>query len=109
MNTQQKMEVMQAYLDGKTIEIYAGGKYDRFAGEPVWNWKSGDTQPTYRVKSEPRFDWVLLYGDEVASYFPQCTEAEAKKGTILRAERMLVPARKYTLRKLEDMSCAITF
>lgn len=54
MTTQEKIEVMQAYLDGKQIQL----RYDHMliwedllpGCEPIWNWGDRD----FRVKPEPK-------------------------------------------------------
>lgn len=54
--TKQKIEVMQAYLDGKTIQILSNGYWGDWGlyYEPVWNW--GTTE--YRIKPIPIEVWV---------------------------------------------------
>ena len=53
MTTQEQIEVMQAYLDGKKIEIAA--KIDLsfwvVTDTPAWNWE----ECVYRIKSEPKY------------------------------------------------------
>ena len=49
MNTQEKIEIMQAHLDGAVIQSDAKGDTWSDVGNPVWNWYSID----YRVKPEP--------------------------------------------------------
>lgn len=44
--TAQKIEVMQAYVDGKKIQGHVAGEWCDFEGEPNWQWFSND----YRVK-----------------------------------------------------------
>jgi hypothetical protein len=45
---QEKLEIMQAKLDGKTIEIHNAYGWNE-TQSPVWNWADFD----YRVKQEP--------------------------------------------------------
>lgn len=66
MNTKEKIAVMQAWLDGKKIQVdsnYVGIWYE-IVGEPRWNWISN----TYRIKPEevikPSIGW-----DHVAKHF----------------------------------------
>ena len=50
MTTKEKIEVMQAFDDGKTIEMSLGGKSDwEEARNPQWNWLTC----LYRVKTAP--------------------------------------------------------
>lgn len=56
MATQEKIEVMQAYLDGKQIQLKdCDGKWvnwtDAKHREPNWNWETG----SYRIKPEPTY------------------------------------------------------
>jgi hypothetical protein len=57
--TQHAIEVMQAFVNGKTIQSKSGaeGWFDNVA--PAWNWPSVD----YRVKPEPRSAWVAFWTD----------------------------------------------
>lgn len=66
MTTKEKIEVMQAYLDGKQIQTRRlrrdkGGWADwPNEGEPVWDFWSCE----YRIKPEPRIPiegWAVLY------------------------------------------------
>lgn len=54
MNTKEKIKIMQAFEDGKTIEIYER-IYARWSDlsveEPYWNWGASD----YRIKGGP---WI---------------------------------------------------
>lgn len=66
MNTQEKIEVMQAWLDGKEIEVSSirDVTWYEIAGEPNWCWGSS----VYRIKPEkvikPSIGW-----DHVAKHF----------------------------------------
>lgn len=69
--TKKAIEVMQAYVDGKEIEVLvkSGTTTDwtnlkNFRGAPSWNWISND----YRVKRVPREIWVNEYEDYGISY-----------------------------------------
>jgi len=63
MNTKQKIEVMQAYLDGEIIEVAvktvaAGPRWFTFdhRRDPVWDWKGAD----YRIaktNTKPSINW----------------------------------------------------
>ena len=50
MTTEEKIEVMQAYADGKQIEVLHENDWCRVIN-PSWDWKSYD----YRVKPEPKY------------------------------------------------------
>jgi len=68
LNTKQKIEVMQAYLEGKVVQIrYVQGWVDwksEELGEPMWCWSSDE----WRIKPEkvikPSIEW-----DHVAKHF----------------------------------------
>lgn len=49
MTTKEKIAVMQAYEDGKTIQFYSYGEWEDI-DVPAWNWASVD----YRVKPESK-------------------------------------------------------
>lgn len=58
---QEKIAVMQAFADGKTIQVCLQGK-PQDAGDcisPSWNWDMYE----YMVKREPREWWVNVYGE----------------------------------------------
>lgn len=51
MNTKDKIKIMQAWVDGKKIEVFDRGcnDWEVLTTEPNWNWLNGD----YRIKPEP--------------------------------------------------------
>lgn len=61
MNTKEKIEVMKAWLDGETIQMYllehGWRDFLRLAGEPNWNWETNE----YRIKpkevKKPSINW----------------------------------------------------
>lgn len=57
MNTKEKIEVMQAWEDGKTVQAYWDKQWQDLDSkqEPIWNW--GDN--IFRIKPEPKEIWVL--------------------------------------------------
>lgn len=62
MITQEKIAVMQAYADGKTIQVKTlGGEWvDWVLNEPpTWNWKNHE----YRVKPKPKEPTYRPYKD----------------------------------------------
>jgi len=58
MSTEYKIEVMQAYLDGRPIEIKFkpnfGSNWEDLKCDPHWDWNNYD----YRVKEE---QWINIY------------------------------------------------
>lgn len=50
MTTAEKIEVMQAYLDGKQIQIKVGDGWKDIYYEPEWDWGIHD----YRIKPEAK-------------------------------------------------------
>ena len=68
----EKIEIMQAALDGEEIEVYSTRGDDWVkTNVPVWNWDNYD----YRIKPKPLEFWVNIYSDSVLGY---TTEKEAK-------------------------------
>ena len=61
MNTKEKIEVMQAFLDGKKIECKFTSAYtwSVMDGEPKWDWVAND----YRIAPEPKWNWVVVFSD----------------------------------------------
>lgn len=66
MNTEDKIRVMQAYVDGEDVEYRAhGGKWNPLPPKPVWQWSCFE----YRIKEKtpdyinwehinPRLKWM---------------------------------------------------
>ena len=50
MTTKEKIAVMQAYVDGKTVQCMYKGNWVDFVEPPIWNWR--DNQ--YRIKPEEK-------------------------------------------------------
>lgn len=68
MNTQEKIEVMSAYLQGKAIEVRGDGEEEWAACDaPVWNWDDCE----YRVQAEPKVlrAWVCTNNGHLAFRF----------------------------------------
>lgn len=61
--TEEKIEVMQAYADGKKIEFktmrFAADGWATLVAPPVWNW----VEYNYRIKQEPR-EFVVAYRED---------------------------------------------
>jgi hypothetical protein len=57
--TKDMIQVMQAFLDGKTIEYkYEQNQWNEIIGsEPIWDWGNFD----YRVKPEPVTGYMNVY------------------------------------------------
>ena len=59
MNTKQKIEIMQAYLDGKTIQ-YTDKSYENWKdlhNEPLWNFK----ECYFRIKPKQKVKKTINY------------------------------------------------
>jgi hypothetical protein len=58
--TKKAIEVMQAFVDGKTIQIKTAGRWFDTIMNPLWDWYETD----YRIKpTEPKEIWVNEYAD----------------------------------------------
>ena len=56
----EKIEVMQAALDGKEIEFNFGSGWSGFIEDsPVWDWNTND----YRIKQDPMVRYVVVFDD----------------------------------------------
>ena len=66
MDTKQKIEVLQAYLDGKPIQIGTGSQWVDYTegSEPLWKWSSFN----YRVKPEPMVLYANIYKNGVLTF-----------------------------------------
>lgn len=64
MNTKEKIEIMQAFLDGEKIEVFCNGGWvwELVMAEPNWNWEVN----YYRIKPKvkPSINW-----DEVTKHY----------------------------------------
>ena len=62
MNREETIEaikVMQAFVDGKTVQYKSSNSGWKSAGTPVWNF----IEYSYRVKPEPIELWIPSYTD----------------------------------------------
>ena len=60
MDTMKKINIMQAYVDGKTIQIWSAQRQEwRDDSFPTWNWDYN----CYRIKPEP-FSCFAMIDDE---------------------------------------------
>ena len=59
MNTKEKIAVMQAFVEGKEIQVSTrhSTEWKRLTWVPEWDWTSYD----YRIKPEPKFAYVNVY------------------------------------------------
>lgn len=64
-STTQKIEIMQAFLAGRTIQMSAVSNLDSkwldVRHEPSWNWWANN----YRIKPEPWRRWVVEWLSDV--------------------------------------------
>jgi hypothetical protein len=60
--TAEKIAIMQAHVDGKTIEVKHDGPW-RETQAPSWAWHWHD----YRIKREPIVCWAIRYSDGTCS------------------------------------------
>jgi hypothetical protein len=93
-STAEKIAIMQAFLDGKTIEAKdpfgSGdkGKWIILEGEPNWQWG----QLHYRIKPEPKEIWVnehshgKLYAYNTEHAAQVCTTGYAMRTAVLYRE-----------------------
>ena len=90
--TEEKISVMQAYADGKTLQIKSkdtGEWKDYFiADEPLWDWHHID----YRIKPEPPKKKIVPY--ESAEEF---LAAQKEHGPYIKAESPLLNIKAYAL------------
>lgn len=70
--TAEKIAVMQAHLDGKTIQYRSKTSAGNWFSHPnpEWNWEDCE----YRVKTEPRVIWVNEYSDGLNTWHYQTRE-----------------------------------
>jgi len=85
LNTQEQIKVMQAYVDGKAIEVQKGVCTEWLdAPQPSWDW----WEQTYRIKPEPLELWVNVYpSGTVKAHKLEC-EAKQYRGTVARTVKM---------------------
>lgn len=68
MNTKEKIEVMQAYLEGEVVQLRYGQEWvdwnSEELGEPVWCWDSDEWRIKPKEVIKPSIEW-----DHVAKHF----------------------------------------
>lgn len=80
----EKIAIMQAYLDGKSIEFsFDGESYRPVLVEPDFDWRLLD----YRVKPEIREGWVNIYKNK---YFTDENNTGLYAGTIYYTEKAAI-------------------
>ena len=90
--TKTMIEVMQAYVDGKTIQVYDEEESTWIDSiGPAWNWTFG----SYRVKPEPLECWVTVYNDHV------CSTCHDSKESALHITDKRLP--NWTVRKFREV------
>ena len=58
MNTKEKIEIMQAWLDGKPIQCCSdGSRWETLTEEPLWDFMSNE----YRIKPKQKVKKVIKY------------------------------------------------
>ena len=62
--TKDAIKVMQAFVDGKTIQLESKGVWFDAPDRPSWNWASQN----YRVKPEPVVVYINEYPGEERSF-----------------------------------------
>ena len=63
MDTKSKIQIMQAWIDGKTIQRNHGDWWLDMSDEPSWDWYLY----TYRIKPEPR-EWMVRVDEKNRIY-----------------------------------------
>jgi len=98
ITTKEKIEVMQAFLDGKDVQrkdiqrklSLNGDGWSDFTGEPIWNWLEFDYRikptPKYRPYSKVNGDWL---GRKVI-YKKTDSELEMLISTIMKNNKILL-------------------
>ena len=69
----ERIEIMQACLDGKEIEVLRGNEMWVTINDPSFEWK--DTR--YRIKPEPMVIWCNVYNDGMCG-IAYTSKADAK-------------------------------
>lgn len=95
-STEDKIAVMQAYVEGKKIQSRCcfPKEIDNWEDccDPVWNWGQFD----YRIKPEPRRFWIRRWGDNSMSAYESekgarngLTEIKRSKEEIFEVEEIV--------------------
>lgn len=95
MTTEDKIKVMQAYIDGKEIQCRSilGGEWGDAIDELRWNWDSTD----YRIKPNPREYYLayIKYPSGASRHYVYHEEKKAYKyGTPFGGSREIIKVRE---------------
>jgi len=94
--TKEKIEIMQAFEDGKTVECRgeSSGIWGKVAvPNPLWNWPDCE----YRIKPEPIECWVNVLDADICS-----TVFQSQKDAIMALRHIQNPER-WTTRKFREV------
>lgn len=84
--TQNKIEVMQACIEGKTIQLRTRGHNKwKTVPHPKWDWAIYE----YQIKPEPQIIWVNFYAS--GSFYAHSTKKLAERRGGGEAKRTAVP------------------
>ena len=89
MNTKEKIAVMQAFVEGKEIQVSTrhSTEWKRLVWMPEWDW----TSYNYRIKPEPKFVYINVYTElydgvtESARHFSKYDAESAARAYASRA------------------------
>ena len=98
LSTHEQIVVMQAFVDGKEIEveIQGGDTWRTVADRPRWDWYTFN----YRIKAAPKEVWLVYTGQGA---FVHCF---SEKGNAEDYVNCISLRREYTIHKMvEDKSC----
>lgn len=108
--TEQKVAVMQAYLDGKTISITAKQnikvlrtfKRSDGTGDPEWNWNDLD----YEVVREKIVRFAIVYGNRIIRSPQKCNELffKSEEAAINYAKQLPNPGETVKIIKVEEVT-----
>lgn len=91
MNTKEKIAVMQAFMEGKEIQVSTrhSAEWKRLTWMPEWDW----TSYNYRIKPEPKFVYVNVYSCKLEAAGRRTTnsscythKADAEKAAIMNGD-----------------------
>lgn len=87
--TIKAIEVMQAWVDGKTVQAMVCGVWQDMPANVTWDW----ADYTFRIKPEPRVCWRLVSGD--GTYGAAAFDCQEKAMANVIAYRDWVGIRKF--------------
>lgn len=83
MNTKEKIEVMQAFVDGKEIE-YRDSDIWLPTTDPIWDWDTCD----YRIKKTPKYIVLAACCDKTDFEIVECVEIKALEDALSLVRRL---------------------